>query len=99
MPVSLVQMTHNNQFMSWMFWQAMKMMLIMFNLGWSVRIVSYFVINITIPLFHNKISLQLSVSVCSGCAVPSRSSMSDTKEENVPKFKNSWSVIPSSYIM
>ncbi|XP_007051094.2 PREDICTED: bromodomain and WD repeat-containing protein 3 isoform X1 [Theobroma cacao] len=26
----------------------------------------------------------------SGCAVPSRSSMSDTKEENVPKFKNSW---------
>lgn len=41
MPVRQVQMIHNNQFMSWMFWLAMKMMLIMFNLGLSVRIVSY----------------------------------------------------------
>lgn len=31
-------------------------------------------------------------SLCSGCAVASKTSMSDSlKEENIPKFKNSWS--------
>jgi hypothetical protein len=39
-----------------------------------------------------------ATSICSGCAVASKSSMADSlKEENIPKFKNSWSVnIPSS---
>lgn len=79
----LVQMTWKNQYMKWMYWLVMRTMLIMCNSGLSVLLGMVFEIINFIGMF--------TFSLCSGCAVASKSSLSDSlKEESFPRLKNSW---------